>query len=130
LRYLCQPANFPVFLSSAAFSTFCCARNHQHTKRQPADNLSTTILSTFYLDIQSYRLIDQIPEDFQTQKKEIMPSSNGGRGGYKNKKDSNSKDPAMIENVREKFTVISPFLIFRRPQKCMREYEFWSGREI
>jgi len=30
-----------------------------------------------------------------------MPSSNGGRGGYKNKKD-NGKDAAMIENVSEK----------------------------
>jgi len=31
-----------------------------------------------------------------------MPSSNGGRGGYKNKKDNNtnSKDAAMIENLR------------------------------
>lgn len=29
-----------------------------------------------------------------------MPSSNGSRGGYKNKKDNNnSKDSAMIENV-------------------------------
>lgn len=29
-----------------------------------------------------------------------MPNSNGGRGGYKNKKDNNSKDAAMIENLR------------------------------
>lgn len=29
-----------------------------------------------------------------------MPSSNGGRGGYKNKKDINTKDAAMIENLR------------------------------
>ena len=39
-----------------------------------------------------------------------MPSSNGGRGGYKNKNkdndsdsNTNSKDAAMIENVSERF---------------------------
>lgn len=39
-----------------------------------------------------------------------MPSSNGGRGGYKNnkKENNNGKDAAMIENVScENFAVIS-----------------------
>ena len=39
-----------------------------------------------------------------------MPASQSGRGGSKNKKESNGKDAAAIEGVSfENFTVISQF---------------------
>ena len=57
-----------------------------------------------------------------------MPSSNGGRGGYKNKKD-NGKDAAMIENVSEKCGHFS-FRSFSSTPSSYNGPSIWREREI
>lgn len=69
-----------------------------NTKTTTADNQHQLFDNDRFIFLPSSNLIDWLI-DPETDINKNMPSSNGGRGGYKNKKENNGKDAAMIENV-------------------------------